>query len=220
MVSTCSVVLLALTSFLVYGSSDGCSCMNSHPQEHYCSADFVAVVQVKRARKNTINSVTAYHIRTRRIFKANHKVEAALKHGLLWSSSKANSCGLRLKRRKYLVTGHVTGEKPWVSLCNFVREWSTLTKKQRKGFRRLYGQGCRCKVRAPGFVRFTPLEYTKEHYCLWETAWLENESDCQGRHTMCVPSVHNEGKCLWVHNSAYRHCMKRNRKLKALKKSP
>lgn len=205
MASSCNLLFITIVSLLMYTIAESCLCMNFHPQEHYCSADFVAVVQVKRIRKGE-NNLNIYQIRIKKIFKANHKSETALSHGLLWSNTQEVMCGLHLNRTRYLVTGRVIGEKPWVSSCNFVQKWSTLSKKQKKGFRRLYQQGCHCKVRQ----LFSPRHSTKGRYCSWETVWTD--SDCQGRHSLCVPSPNHSDKCIWVNNSAYRHCMKRYRK--------
>ena len=43
--------------------------------------------------------------------------------------------------------GRVIGEKAWVSLCNYAEKWSSLTNKQKRGFRISYGESCICKVR-------------------------------------------------------------------------
>ncbi|XP_067123442.1 tissue inhibitor of metalloproteinase-like isoform X1 [Centruroides vittatus] len=213
MASVCKFLFVTVVGLMTYAVAESCLCMNFHPQEHYCSADFVAAVRVRRMRKSDAD-VHVYQIRTKKIFKANGKAEEALSHGLLWSNSKEAMCGLRLRPDRYLVTGRITGEKPWVSGCNFVQKWSTLTKKQRKGFRRLYRQGCHCKVRP----LFGSRRATKGRYCSWETVWTD--SDCQGKHSLCVPTPGDGDRCSWVNNSAYRHCMKRFRKEKEERKHP
>lgn len=97
-------------------------------------------------------------------------------------------------------TGRIVAGKAWVSICNFVEEWATLTVKQRKGFRKLYASGCRCNVREEPPVRsfyaykqsHLPGHLSKTHhrpgYCHWQTKW-DGMLDCQGMYSICAPAV-------------------------------
>uniref|UniRef100_A0A4Q8K6L6 U48-Liphistoxin-Lth1a_1 n=1 Tax=Liphistius thaleban TaxID=1905330 RepID=A0A4Q8K6L6_9ARAC len=201
------LLLGALSLSILNNEADACSCMYSHPQEHYCSADFVAVVRVKSHGKGD-GTTTAYHIKIKKEFKMSEKARHALSQGLVWTSAHDSTCGVTLKPTRYLITGRILGEKAWVSLCHFVQEWPKLSSKQKKGFRKLYQQGCHCKVRMTGYVRwFGHHHQHRGRYCPWETVW-QGEHDCQGLHSFCVPSPHHPDQCMWVPSSPYRHCMK------------
>lgn len=189
-----------------FNDTNACSCIYSHPQEHYCSADFVAVVRVKSRGKGD-GTTTAYHIKVKKEFKMTDKARHALSQGLLWTSSNEAACGVTLHPTRYLIAGRIRGEKPWVSLCQFVQEWPTLSSKQKKGFRKLYQQGCRCMVRTMSYVSWYKHQYkNRERYCSWET--VQERNDCQGLYSLCVPSAQNPEECSWVGNSQYRRCMK------------
>ncbi|XP_054721448.1 tissue inhibitor of metalloproteinase-like [Uloborus diversus] len=180
-----------------------CSCFYSHPQEHYCVADFVAVVRVKSRGKGD-GHITAYHIKVKKEFKMTDKARHALSQGLIWTSSHEASCGVTLHPTRYLIAGRIRGEKAFISLCHFVQEWNKLSAKQKKGFRKLYQQGCRCRVRMPGYVK-----NPREPYCTWET--FRGRNDCQALYSLCVPyvqSFNGTDECSWVSTSLYRRCMK------------
>lgn len=191
--------------------TEGCVCLSSHPQEHYCSAHFVALVKIKKEGKSD-GMAPSYQIRLKKEFKMSEKARQALSHGLIWTPAGDDVCGVKFNNTKYLITGRVIGEKAWVWRCNFVQQWSTLSRKQRKGFRKLYHQGCQCKVRMP-----RPFRSSRERYCLWDTA-DEGVDDCQSLYTMCVPN-HRENKgCIWSRNRRYRKCMKDRQKKKELER--
>lgn len=198
-----TVLTTALCLLAVWpAASWACSCMPFHPQEHYCTADFVALVSVTSAKRSGGADPLAprgYGIELLRLFRGGQKAAMALaREGLLWTPSHDGLCGVTFREGiRYLVTGSLHGAKPWVSTCGFVRPWAELTRKQRKGFQRLYEQGCRCSV------RFHPGRHAQ---CVWETAFLRTE-DCQGQHAICVPRG-NSG-CAWLGGVPYRNCVKR-----------
>lgn len=100
-----------------------------------------------------------YGIELLRLFRGGQKAAMALaREGLLWTPSHDGLCGVTFREGiRYLVTGSLHGAKPWVSTCGFVRPWAELTRKQRKGFQRLYEQGCRCSVSARAICWRAPL---------------------------------------------------------------
>ncbi|RWS05036.1 Tissue inhibitor of metalloprotease-like protein [Dinothrombium tinctorium] len=158
----------------------------------------LTLVNVRKAQKSD-QSVIAYQIKIKKEFKMTVKAREALSNGLIWTSEDESLCGRKLQlNTRYLITGRLVGSKPWVSVCNFVEPWSALTYKQKKGFRRLYAFGCRCKVREPPSSTYfaykhVQLQSQSPHrlaarpgYCHWETKW-ENKYDCQGLHSICTP---------------------------------
>lgn len=71
----------------------------------------------------------------------------------------------------YFTLGRIRGEKPFISLCHFIQEWPKLSAKQKKGFRKLYQQGCRCRVSVfyprlvHVFTKFSLRRYVNLNYC-------------------------------------------------------
>lgn len=184
--------------------SNACTCLYHHPQSHYCNSDFVALVKVKQRGKSD-GRITSYHIKVKKEFKMNEKTRHALSQGLIWTASDSSLCGINLKQSRYLIAGRMTGEKLFINLCHFVQEWSTLTVKQKKGFRRLYQQGCQCKI--PDFSRPRSSNRTSVGRCDWDTS-KDGKFDCQNLYSVCAPSSHASNECVWLKSRAYRHCMK------------
>ncbi|XP_076369668.1 tissue inhibitor of metalloproteinase-like [Tachypleus tridentatus] len=204
------LVLVGATSFLLLENvTEGCTCRKLHPQDHFCSDDFVALVKVKGFGKNDGRHVS-YHVKVKKEFKMTHKAREALSHGFLWTSPYESSCGVFLGRSKYVITGYVNGEKALTSLCGYVKEWTTLSRKQRKGFRKLYQHGCRCRVLSSFQSRLfgKGLLSEKGRYCPWITVW-DGDKDCEGLHSVCVP---DNDTCRWLPNRVYKRCMKQRQK--------
>ncbi|RWS29362.1 Tissue inhibitor of metalloprotease-like protein [Leptotrombidium deliense] len=160
----------------------------------------IALINVRRVAKND-QRVVSYIIKVKKEFKMTVKAREALSKGLIWTSNDESTCGRKFEANtRYLITGRIIGEKPWVSVCNYVEQWTSLTYKQRKGFRRLYSLGCRCKVREPpsqSYYSYRHMQSNNETasqhrlaarpgYCHWETRWA-NKYDCQALHSMCTP---------------------------------
>nr|AYC07541.1 metalloproteinase inhibitor [Hemiscorpius lepturus] len=195
-----------LITFLA-GLTEACSCMLHHPQEHYCAADYVALVKVIQQAKGD-EHMTAYHIKVKKEFKMTEKARHALSQGLIFTPRTGSLCGRSLKHTRYLITGRVDGKKAFLSLCDLAMEWTDVTHKQKRGFRRLYQQGCHCKVKNGMFHRYISRQQNKNQ-CLWDTAsFREPHLDCQKLHSFCAPSARHDNRCVWLKGRAYRQCMK------------
>uniref|UniRef100_A0A1W7RA53 Tissue inhibitor of metalloproteases n=1 Tax=Hadrurus spadix TaxID=141984 RepID=A0A1W7RA53_9SCOR len=204
------LVWIVITSFLftlLIGLAKACTCMMQHPQEHYCSADYVALVKIKQ-RAKIEKYAAAYHIKIKKEFKMTEKARHALSQGLIWTPIPDSLCGIQFKSTRYLIAGRLVGEKPMINMCHLSLEWSTVTPKQKKGFRRLYQQGCHCKVKNTMYLRHISNQSTPNKFqCPWDTVSFGN-LDCQRLHSFCAPSPHHKNQCIWVKSRAYRHCMK------------
>ena len=98
----CFAIILFVTSAR---DVDACSCIFSHPQEHYCSADFVALINIRRQGKNLYN-MASYHIKVRKEFKMTTKARKALSLGMLYTTIDESTCGRKFETNtKYLITG-------------------------------------------------------------------------------------------------------------------
>ncbi|XP_046442150.1 tissue inhibitor of metalloproteinase-like [Daphnia pulex] len=196
------VILTAMATF-----ADGCSCSKRHPQEHYCSADFVVLAHVKRIVHDRSEWSRAYKVRIKKEFKVTESGRQALSYGRILTPSHDASCGIRLKPgRRYLLTGNIRSGKPWINLCNFVHDWDRMTPIQRKGFRRLYQRGCDCKVMECHWWGKCP---STTQACTWDTAF--DWHDCQSMHAICTRGNGGggSGTCRWSHSKSYRQCSKK-----------
>ncbi|KAK2724393.1 metalloproteinase inhibitor 3-like [Artemia franciscana] len=188
----------------------GCTCSRMHPQEYFCTADFVIVADIHRFSMDKSNYTRIYKVKIRKEYKASSKAREALSHGRLLSPATESMCGLNLEPgKRYLLAGRVNNGKSWISLCNWAQEWKKLTPGQKKGIRRLYYRGCDCKVefcqrwdgRCPNFM----------NHCEWQTLPINGKEDCQANHAVCYRGP--TGSCQWSQPKAYKSCMKRYEKV-------
>lgn len=180
--------------------SVGCSCPLRHPQQHYCEADFVANVKVRRV-VTLPDGQTVLRVRVRRLLKSTPKATAALSKRLIYTIP--GTCSPNVTSRSmHVITGDIQAGKPWTSACHFAAPWSSLASKMKKGFRLLYQTGCDCPIlschwwesRCPSAAFF----------CSWRTS--TDTDDCQARHGVCLRKP--EGGCGWLGGRMYRGCMK------------
>ncbi|XP_076351162.1 metalloproteinase inhibitor 4-like isoform X2 [Tachypleus tridentatus] len=150
----------------------------------------------------------SYDIRLKKEFKMTKKARQALSHGLIWTAKHDSLCGVSLSRTKYVITGDVNGEKPWLSLCNYFKQWSHLSIKQRKGFRRLYQHGCGCRIIFSRHMVWQGLAPDGQRYCPWQTS-REKIRDCQGLHSVCIQDPKQNSTCKWLPNRTFKRCVKR-----------
>ncbi|KAG5889150.1 hypothetical protein JTB14_036961 [Gonioctena quinquepunctata] len=111
-----SGVLLLTMAFLcgaiVY--THGCSCMPQHPQDQFCSSDFVILARVKRER--ILNGTKVYKVRVRKEYKISEKGQLALKSGRLITAPYDSMCGVQLDIGKLYVISATMVDYPTVSL--------------------------------------------------------------------------------------------------------
>lgn len=192
------VAVLAVVGVLVPPAMP-CSCLNRHPQQHVCEADFVVMARVRRVTE-TLDGLTAYKVRIKRLLKASEKVQLILQKGLIYTIP--GTCESELESRtSYVITGNVEASKPWTNICHFVKPWKSLSPKMKKGFRLLYQSGCDCPIMSCHFWQSCP---KASFFCAWETS--TEMDDCQGRHAVCLRGP--DGTCGWLGGRLYRTCMK------------
>lgn len=212
-----SLLVMWLLAAAGAGLSQACSCHKRHPQEHFCSADFVVLAQVKRIVTDRSEWSRAYKVRIKKEFKVTAKGRVALSYGRILTPAHASTCGIRLKPgRRYLLTGNIRGGKPWINLCNWSQDWDRMTAIQRKGFRRLYQRGCDCKVVECHWWSKCPPPATSQAACTWSTA-SDWPLDCQQLHAICWRNA--QGQCRWSQSRSLKECVRKNKKRKGASKS-
>lgn len=102
------IVFLVVLSSSVINEISACSCVYSHPQEHFCSSDFVATVMFKGEGKEIASSLHVYPIKVQKIFKSTSP--DVFTKGLLYTPSQANSCTPTIihPNKNYLIAGKQT----------------------------------------------------------------------------------------------------------------
>ncbi|XP_014679265.1 PREDICTED: metalloproteinase inhibitor 3-like, partial [Priapulus caudatus] len=143
-----------------------------------------------------------YKIKVKKILKMT-KAYNRVPRTIVWTAPDDGTCGVSLNTStKYILAGAVVKGKAYLTSCSYVAEWYSLTPKQQKGFKRLYSQGCGCKINpCPWYLDGSC--HASENICQWTTT-LQGP-DCQGALSVCLR--HPGGGCDWSRNHAYTHCM-------------
>ncbi|XP_022098793.1 metalloproteinase inhibitor 3-like [Acanthaster planci] len=198
-----------------------CTCQKRHPQQYVCDANFV--FRGKVLGKSPFQSATSlpgqfeYQIQVQRVFKDQVDGGIGRKVKLITPASEA-LCGVPelTQSKTYLITGEVIDGQMYLSVCNWVAEWQSVTRPQRQGIKHLYMKHCtNCMVRieSPSPVSHPlpqgPLDYF--HGCTYTsyTHLSIGIADCEASYASCVQN-HNRG-CGWLSNHGYQECLeKRN----------
>ncbi|XP_023029098.2 tissue inhibitor of metalloproteinase [Leptinotarsa decemlineata] len=191
------VLLLTLALFcgtILY--TEGCSCMPSHPQEQFCKSDFVILARVKRERIFNQTFSKVYKVRVRKEFKVSEKGVLALKSGRLNTPMYDSMCGVQLELGKlYVISGRIFSLRAHVNMCGMIMPWESLTRRQRKGLRLLYGHGCSCGIQhcVPGRRC-----HHQRDSCNWRSHCEEKEGIC----------LRQPKACVWARTQALSKCTK------------
>ncbi|CAM1295098.1 Uncharacterised protein r2_g435 [Pycnogonum litorale] len=199
------LAIFVLTSLaFVLETVIGCSCKMSHPQQHYCQADYVIQAKIVRNDVETGFSYKGVHIRIKKTYKSTNKARLALKSRIIWTSTSSSLCGVSLEEnQKYIMAGNLIGSKAWLSLCDYAVKWNSLTRKQKKGFKILYHHGCVCQiVPCPDFILNCS---ESKKVCRWDSLY-DGRYDCESLQSFCIPQ--RSGRCEWNRSKIYNSCRK------------
>ncbi|XP_034485026.1 tissue inhibitor of metalloproteinase [Drosophila innubila] len=200
--------LLALALFAVlalYGrSADACMCMPSHPQTHYCTADYVVQLRVLR-KSNTIEpGKTTYKVHIKRTYKATPEARKMLRDGRLSTPILDSMCGIKLDLGKVYI---IAGRLPHLTACGYYKQYTKMTIAERHGFSGAYKMACNCTV-TPCFGMNCLQQREYADGCKWSPF-----GKCETEFSSCVP--HNlrtrNGdiqRCRWRRTQLYKHCLR------------
>lgn len=98
------IVLIAWSLYFIT-TSDACSCVYSHPQEHFCSSDFVVTLSIQGDPKQLHQyNYLRYPVKVYKIYKGMDKT--SVRKGFIYTGSALSSCSPTLaKNTTYLMTG-------------------------------------------------------------------------------------------------------------------
>uniref|UniRef100_S4RKA4 TIMP metallopeptidase inhibitor 1 n=1 Tax=Petromyzon marinus TaxID=7757 RepID=S4RKA4_PETMA len=195
-----AVVAVALSGWLC-ALSQACSCAGEpHPQQAFCGSDvgkslhFVEkknLLQGQDGPKATISAKEALP----QTFKGQ---EELTRTGYIYSPVGEPSCALDIQphKRHYILTGRIWSGMIYVTLCNFIRPWNTLSSGQKSGFSDIYGSGCTCQIST---CNQKPCEPTEARACTWtdsSTYQGARRWGPQAKTQACLPALEGDG-CLW-----------------------
>ncbi|KAK3576657.1 hypothetical protein CHS0354_004942 [Potamilus streckersoni] len=220
--------ILVILLVVAVDYSSACSCSQSHKQDHFCRAEFVAKVHVKKEEivykkqeqvvkdeKTEMNTTKVdrypilrkYHVRITKFFKGK-EVEQQPNNSLTYIETNYydSLCGVQLKpRTKYLISGFSKDGVLKTSLCAWVEPWNSLTVREKKGVQYLYKKNCDCKVMISYGAMFIESASDVGKTCSWN---VQSDPDqCYDHHSLCVRDI-NAGECRWSKNKHFRSCIK------------
>ena len=120
----------------------------------------------------------------------------------LYSPARASSCHVPLRNGTvYVLTGQILNRRLMAGGCNWRTEWSVITRKQRAGIRRFFGENCMCQVGMCFGSNCSKMLKGCEKV-EWSAPMKEN---CKSKHSYCV---RQGSECAWRISSEYKRCLK------------
>ncbi|KAM4715687.1 metalloproteinase inhibitor 2a [Anableps anableps] len=200
-----SALALLLLLWRAEELAEACSCAPVHPQQAFCNADVVIRAKVVGEREvdsgndvygNPIKRIQ-YDVKQIKMFKGpNQDIEA------VFTAPVSAVCGVTLDaagKKEYLISGKAeAGGRMYVTLCDYIMLWDSLSATQKKSLSQRYQMGCDCKiVRCPSL----PCEISAPEECLWTDLMIEKQvHGRQANHYACVKRA--DGSCSWYRGVA------------------
>ncbi|CAD6993361.1 unnamed protein product [Ceratitis capitata] len=199
------LLALMLLSVLAFHSSpvEACSCMPSHPQTHFCEADYVVLVRVMRKSLRLVENSVAYKVQVKKSYKMNEIGQKMLKHGRIITPNSDAMCGVNMNIGKLYV---IAGRGQYLNSCSYVKEYVKMSTVERRGFTGTYYKGCKCAIK-PCFGNSCLDQSQSAISCKWSPF-----AKCETDFSACIPTRYRtpEGiiaKCHWRRTPAYKKCM-------------
>ncbi|XP_048742765.2 metalloproteinase inhibitor 1 isoform X2 [Ostrea edulis] len=200
--------------------SSACTCDFPHPQNKFCSADFVVkatIIEEKLEFGEDVDFPLMKHYKIqykkRDILKGEHLL-GSQNEAVIKTSGTPWNCGMTFTlNTEYLISGHAQEGELFTNLCEWNKEFSRLKEGnhlQRRGIRRMYERGCNCTVfHCRGDACYYPEArgLNPDHVCLWEGSY--NTNDCYARFGFCLPDTF--GLCYWKDNRKLANCLNPDR---------
>ncbi|XP_013097182.1 tissue inhibitor of metalloproteinase [Stomoxys calcitrans] len=197
-----SFILIAVLFYV--SPTEGCSCMPSHPQSHYCGADYVALVRIMRKSEKLVSNKVVYKVQVKKSYKMTEEGQMTLRHGRIISSSADSMCGVNLELGRLYV---IAGRGSQLNLCHYAKEYKKMSIIERTGFTGAYKRGCSCSI-TPCFGNSCLSKVSRSNNeCKWSPF-----GKCETDYSACFPSINPKGmsepviKCRWRRTVPYDEC--------------
>uniref|UniRef100_A0A8C1XTG4 TIMP metallopeptidase inhibitor 4 n=1 Tax=Cyprinus carpio TaxID=7962 RepID=A0A8C1XTG4_CYPCA len=164
--------------------TEGCRCLQRHPQQDFCSSDIVIRAKVIGKVSSTVPRLTAFKIQTIETFKQSDKKRIQVIY------SPQTSCGISLYNDEYLLSGRVEDGRVILNFCDLVKPWNQLSQLQKASLS-MYQKGCVCEI-SPCTGESCLIEILQKK-CLLS---LDDEKALQ---SVCLPG--SDGFCRWQQSS-------------------
>ncbi|CAH1788246.1 unnamed protein product [Owenia fusiformis] len=199
-------MFIVLSSFCI-SIVQSCSCLWSHPQEEYCTADFAIKAKVLSHRETNPIDINRGYL----VFTVNVSVDYK---GLGWKGKTKEIytgpnealCGLTslAKNKEYILTGKIKDDKPMIDVCGLNVLYSQVSSAIIKGFRKTYRDNCGCKI-----CRF-------DDECGPGDCYLPafGSYPCYNLQAVCQRACEGHGgepMCTWNLDKGWWDCMKKSR---------
>uniref|UniRef100_A0A9J8DA30 TIMP metallopeptidase inhibitor 4 n=2 Tax=Cyprinus carpio TaxID=7962 RepID=A0A9J8DA30_CYPCA len=187
-VSMSAAVTLALL-FLSVGLKEvqGCSCSPGHPQEQFCMSEIGTKVPGQQDVVTNLSRPLHYYS----VFKGFDGVNET-QH--VYTNEMPSVCGIRLARGQYLLSGRITPEGFFVSLCDYFEVWDKLSLLQKENLKYRYLTGCTCMIST---CIEKPCQPSTKNECMqtdWSFTWQFKDGESV-HESACIR--HSDGSCGW-----------------------
>ncbi|XP_040146923.2 metalloproteinase inhibitor 4 [Ictidomys tridecemlineatus] len=201
-VATSRALVLGLLALLwPPGRGEACSCLPTHPQQHFCRSAVVIRAKVTSEKIVTANEdpsnpnkLLRYELKRMKMIKGVEKVKEVR---YVYTSVNTSLCGTRIavnSKRQYFITGNVLdGGKIFINMCNYIQPWENVSMAQRESLNHHYLFNCDCEVT----ICYSPTcNKSMRNQCLW-TDWLLERKlyGNQAHHFFCKKN--EDGSCKW-----------------------
>ncbi|XP_043107546.1 metalloproteinase inhibitor 3-like [Puntigrus tetrazona] len=166
--------------------TDGCKCVQRHPQQQFCASDVVIRAKVIGKVPSSRPQLTAYKIQTVETFKQLDKKRIQVIY------STQTSCGINLESSEYLLSGHVEDGVVVVESCDRVERWDSLSSAQKR-YLSMYQKGCVCEI-SPCTGASCQIKMLQKK-CLIRVNNVAATDDKDALRSICLPF--SSGFCKW-----------------------
>uniref|UniRef100_A0A8C1PIT1 TIMP metallopeptidase inhibitor 4, tandem duplicate 1 n=1 Tax=Cyprinus carpio TaxID=7962 RepID=A0A8C1PIT1_CYPCA len=179
--SMSAAVTVALLFFLSVALNEqvteGCTCLPRHPQQHFCTSDI-----------GTSNTCIANLTPTDK-----KRIQG------IYTRTTPNFCGISLYNDEYLLSGRITPEGFFVSLCDYFEVWDKLSLLQKENLKYRYLTGCTCMIST---CIEKPCQPSTKNECMqtdWSFTWQFKDGESV-HESACIR--HSDGSCGWYEGTA------------------
>uniref|UniRef100_A0A671K6N1 Metalloproteinase inhibitor 4 n=1 Tax=Sinocyclocheilus anshuiensis TaxID=1608454 RepID=A0A671K6N1_9TELE len=194
-----AAVTLALLFFFSVALKEvkGCSCAPGHPQQLFCMSDIVMQAEVTGEKIIHSGGIIPgmgkiqYKIQVIEVFKGFDRINE-IQH--VYTHEMSSMCGTKLGRGQYLLSGSITPEGFFVSMCDYLELWNKLSLMQKENLKYRYLMGCTCMIST--CIEKPCQPSTKNECILTDWSYLWPFEDGKSVHeSACIR--HSDGSCSW-----------------------